>query len=46
MLRGNTFVDQYLIKHEFIKRLKERYDREGINIPFPVRTILMNKETD
>lgn len=46
MLRGNTFVDQYLIKHEFIKRLKERYDREGINIPFPVRTIVMNKETD
>ncbi len=46
ILRGNSFVDQYLIKHEFIKRLKERYDREGINIPFPVRTIVMNKETD
>ncbi len=42
ILRGNTFVDQYLIKHEFIKKLKERYDKEGINIPFPIRTIYMN----
>lgn len=46
ILRGNTFVDQYLIKHEFIKRVKERYDKEGITIPFPVRTVYLNKETD
>ncbi len=45
ILRGNTFVDQYLIKHEFMKRLKERYDKEGINIPFPIRTVFMKKET-
>ena len=44
ILRGNTYVDQYLMKHEFIKRLKERYDKEGIVIPFPVRTLYMNKE--
>ncbi len=46
ILRGNTFVDQYLIKHEFIKRLKARYDKEGITIPFPIRTLYMNKEVD
>lgn len=46
ILRGNTFTDQYLIKHEFVKRLKERYDKEGINIPFPIRTVYMNKEAD
>ncbi len=46
ILRGSTFVDQYLIKHEFIKRLKERYDKEGITIPFPIRTVYMNKETE
>jgi small-conductance mechanosensitive channel len=39
ILRGSTYVDQYLMKHEFIKRLKERYDKEGIVIPFPVRTV-------
>jgi small-conductance mechanosensitive channel len=41
ILRGKEFVDQYLIKHEFILRLHERYQREGIEIPFPVRTIHM-----
>ncbi len=45
ILRGRTYVDQYLIKHEFIKRLKARYDKEGITIPFPIRTLYMNKET-
>ena len=45
-LRVATFVDQYLIKHEFIKRLKERYDKENISIPFPIRTVYMNKEAD
>ncbi|HUI31630.1 MAG TPA: mechanosensitive ion channel family protein [Candidatus Acidoferrales bacterium] len=39
ILRGNTYVDQYLMKHEFIKRLKERYDKEHISIPFPIRTV-------
>jgi len=41
ILRAKEFVDQYLIKHEFIKRLKKRYDKEGIEIPFPIRTIYM-----
>jgi small-conductance mechanosensitive channel len=39
IMRGREFVDQYLIKHEFIKRLHERYSREGIEIPFPIRTV-------
>lgn len=39
ILRAKEFVDQYLIKHEFIKRLKERYAKEGIVIPYPTRTI-------
>jgi small-conductance mechanosensitive channel len=40
ILRAKEFVDQYLIKHEFIKRLHVRYRQEGITIPFPTRTIL------
>lgn len=39
ILRGRDYVAQYLVKHEFIKRLHRRYDREGIEIPFPIRTI-------
>ena len=39
ILRVKEFVDQYLIKHEFIKRLHERYKKEGIIIPYPIRTI-------
>ncbi|MBN1979951.1 MAG: mechanosensitive ion channel family protein [Chitinivibrionales bacterium] len=38
-LRVKEFVDQYLIKHEFIKLLHQRYRQEGIEIPFPVRTV-------
>ncbi|MGA3281635.1 MAG: mechanosensitive ion channel family protein [Smithella sp.] len=37
--RVKKFVDQYTVKHEFIKRLHKRYREEGIEIPFPVRTV-------
>lgn len=39
ILRVEKFVDKYLITHEFIKALKERYDKEGIEISWPVRKI-------
>jgi small-conductance mechanosensitive channel len=39
ILRGLEFVNQYLIKHEFVKRLHKRYRQEGIVIPCPIRTI-------
>lgn len=39
ILRGLEFVDQYLIKHEFVCRLHERYRKEGIVIPYPIRTL-------
>lgn len=34
-LRADEFADQYLVKHEFIKRLHRRYRDEGITIPVP-----------
>ena len=43
ILRGKEFVDQYLIKHEFVKRLHKRYEEEGIEIPFPIRTVYMKE---
>lgn len=39
-LRAREYLDQYLIVHEFIKRLHDRYRAEGISIPFPARTIM------
>ncbi len=41
ILRVKEFVDKYLVTHEFIKRLHKRYKEEGIEIPFPIRTIQM-----
>ena len=46
IMRGMEFVDQYLIKHEFVKRLHERYKTEKIEIPFPVRTVHIKGEPD
>lgn len=39
ILRGQEFTGQYLVKHEFIKRLHVRFAEEGIAIPFPIRTL-------
>lgn len=44
ILRAKEFVDQYLIKHEFVKRLHERYNKEGIVIPYPIRAINHEQE--
>jgi small-conductance mechanosensitive channel len=44
ILRAKEFVDQYLIKHEFIKRIHERYRKENIVIPYPIRAINLEQE--
>ncbi|MBU3911448.1 MAG: mechanosensitive ion channel family protein [Candidatus Omnitrophica bacterium] len=44
ILRAKEFVDNYLIKHEFIKKLHERYAKEGIVIPYPIRAINYDQE--
>jgi small-conductance mechanosensitive channel len=41
ILRAKEYVSKYLIIHEFIKRLHRRYQLEGIEIPFPIRTVYM-----
>lgn len=33
ILRAQTFVDQYLVRHEFVKRLQKRFLSEGVTIP-------------
>jgi small-conductance mechanosensitive channel len=44
ILRAEEFVNTYLLKHEFIKRLHRRYREEGIVIPFPIRTLDMKRD--
>ncbi len=35
------FTDQFLVRHELVKRIHARYTAEGIEIPFPIRTVYM-----
>jgi small-conductance mechanosensitive channel len=44
ILRAREFVNQYLIKHEFVKRLHKRYQDEGIEIPFPCRNLYLKSD--
>jgi small-conductance mechanosensitive channel len=44
ILRAREYVNRYLIKHEFIKKLHDRYRKEGIEIPFPIRTLYVHRE--
>ena len=39
-LHSSEFANQFLLKHEFIKALTKRYREEGIDIPFPIRTVI------
>lgn len=43
ILRAKEFRDQFILRHEFIKRLHKRYQKEGIVIPFPIRTLYLKK---
>jgi len=44
IMRAKEFADQYTMIHEFIKRLHRRFREEGIEIPFPIRTVHLTKE--
>jgi small-conductance mechanosensitive channel len=43
VLRGREFADQHVLKHQFVKRLRVRFMEEGIEIPFPILTVLMKQ---
>jgi len=40
------FVDQYLAQHELRKRIFRRFKEEGIEIPFPHRTVYLREEKE
>jgi len=45
-LRVSQFEAQYLLQSEFVKALHARFRAEGIEIPFPMRTVIVRSVTD
>ncbi|UCD06831.1 MAG: mechanosensitive ion channel family protein, partial [Candidatus Aenigmatarchaeota archaeon] len=43
IFRVKKYGDQFLVKHEFIKALKKRFDKEKIEIAWPVRKVYLHK---
>jgi small-conductance mechanosensitive channel len=43
-LRAKEFTGQYLLKHEFIKRLVKRYNQENIVMPYPIVAVNYSQE--
>ncbi len=44
ILKVKEFSAQFIVRHEFIKRLHKRYKEEGIVIPYPIRDVYLKKE--
>lgn len=40
-----TFVDQYAVQSELRRRIVERFQAEGIRVPFPLRAVELRQET-
>jgi small-conductance mechanosensitive channel len=43
VLRVTEFGSQYKLAHECVKALHRRFNEEGIEIPFPIRTVIMQQ---
>lgn len=39
------FTDQFLVQHEMRKRIFKRFRRDGIEIPYPIQTVLLKNLT-
>lgn len=43
-LHSSQFLSQFPLKHQFIKALTKRYREEGIEIPYPIRTVITKNQ--
>ena len=43
IVRISQFKDQFLVQSELRKRILERFPKEGIEIPFPTRTLVLDQ---
>ncbi|HEX8982848.1 MAG TPA: mechanosensitive ion channel family protein [Ktedonobacterales bacterium] len=46
IMQAKSYGDQFLVRHEFIKRLRARYDAEGIVIPYPIQRVQVEQSAD
>ena len=46
VLHTSQFANQLLLKHAFIKAIIARYRAEGIEIPYPIRTLIQAQNND
>ena len=44
IMKSKEFGDKFALRHDFIKALHARYRQEGIEIPFPIRTVYLNQD--
>ncbi|MFW6193721.1 MAG: mechanosensitive ion channel family protein, partial [Gemmatimonadota bacterium] len=45
-IRVDDYARQFAVRHELVKRVHARYREEGIEIPFPIRTVYAPKGVD
>jgi len=45
MLRAKEYFNRFWVKSAFIKALHQRYAKEGIVIPYPIRAINTSQES-
>lgn len=43
-IEGESALEKFKAKNTIIKAIKKAYDRHGINIPFPIRTLQFNNK--
>jgi small-conductance mechanosensitive channel len=46
VLQAQSYPQRWDVVTDFIKRLHRRYAQEGIEIPFPIRTVVLKREDD
>lgn len=44
VLKMKHYTDQFLITDSFIRKIHPRFNKEGIEIPFPMRTVIHRQE--
>ena len=45
-MRVNEYFDQRIGKHLFVKKLHKRYQELGISIPFPIRDVYVQNNSN
>ena len=44
VITAHEFSQQYVMRHNILKRIYKRFIQEGIEIPFPTRSVFLKKE--